>query len=54
MKMLKKETEQRPAIETPCTDMLAPQEHLLRKIDAAVDFSSRKSTLVRISNADER
>lgn len=23
----------------PCTDMLAPREHLLRKIDAAVDFS---------------
>ena len=22
-----------------CTDMLAPQEHLLRKIDAAVDFT---------------
>ena len=55
MKMLKKkETEQRQAIEMPCMDMLAPQEHLLRKIDAAVDFSSRKSTLVRIANADER
>ena len=39
MKMLKKETEQRQAIEMLCTDMLVPQEHLLRKIDAAVDFS---------------
>ena len=37
--MLKKEAEQRQAIETLCTDMLAPQEHLPRKIDAAVDFS---------------
>ena len=39
MKMLKKETEQRQAIEMLCTDMLVPQEHLLRKIDAAVDFT---------------
>ena len=38
MKMLKKETEQRQAIEMLCTDMLVPQDHLLRKIDAAVDF----------------
>ena len=54
MKMLKRETEQRQAIEMLCVDMLVPQDHLLRKIDAAVDFSSRKSTLVRIANADER
>lgn len=39
MKMLKKEEEQRQAIEMLCTDMLVPQEHLLRKIDAAVDFT---------------
>ena len=39
MKMLKKETEQRQAIEMLCTDMLVPKEHLLRKIDAAVDFT---------------
>ena len=39
MEMLKKETEQRQAIEMLCTDMLVPQEHLLRKIDAAVDFT---------------
>ena len=39
MKMLKKEAEQRQAIEMLCTDMLVPQEHLLRKIDAAVDFT---------------
>ena len=39
MKMLKKETLQRQAIEMLCTDMLVPQEHLLRKIDAAVDFT---------------
>ena len=38
MKMLRKETEQRQAIEMLCTDMLVPREHLLRKIDAAVDF----------------
>ena len=38
MKMLKKETEQRQAIEMLCTDMLVPKGHLLRKIDAAVDF----------------
>ncbi len=36
--MLKKETEQRQAIEMLCTDMLVPKDHLLRKIDAAVDF----------------
>ena len=39
MKMLKKETEQRQAIEMLCTDMLVPKGHLLRKIDAAVDFA---------------
>ena len=38
MEMLKKETEQRQAIEMLCTDMLVPKGHLLRKIDAAVDF----------------
>ena len=37
--MLKKELEQRQAIELKCTDMLVPKEHLLRKIDAAVDFT---------------
>ena len=37
--MLKKETEQRQAIEMLCTDMLVPKGHLLRKIDAAVDFT---------------
>jgi transposase len=36
--MLTKEQEQRQAIEILCTDMLVPQDHLLRKIDAAVDF----------------
>ena len=36
--MLTKEQEQRQAIEMLCTDMLVPQDHLLRKIDAAVDF----------------
>lgn len=39
MKMMNKETEQRQAIELLCTDMLVPKEHLLRKIDAAVDFT---------------
>lgn len=37
--MLKKEMEQRQAIEMLCTDMLVPKDHLLRKIDAAVDFA---------------
>ena len=36
---MKKEIEQRQAIEMVCTDMLVPQDHLLRKIDKAVDFS---------------
>ena len=39
MKMLKRETEQRQAIERLCVDMLEPKDHLLRKIDAAVDFT---------------
>ena len=39
MKMLKRETEQRQAIEMLCVDMLVPKDHLLRKIDAAVDFT---------------
>ena len=37
--MLKKEMEQRQAIEMLCTDMLVPQDHLLRKRDKAVDFT---------------
>ncbi len=37
--MLKKETKQRQAIEMLCTDMLVPKDHLLRKIDRAVDFN---------------
>lgn len=37
--MLNKETEQRQAVEMICTDMLVPQDHLLRKIDRAVDFT---------------
>lgn len=36
--MLTKEIAQRQAVEMLCTDMLVPQDHLLRKIDAAVDF----------------
>lgn len=37
--MKNKETERRQAIELLCTDMLVSKEHLLRKIDAAVDFT---------------
>ena len=37
--MLNKESEQRQVIELLCTDMLVPKDHLLRKIDAAVDFT---------------
>lgn len=36
--MLTKEEEQRQVIEMLCTDMLVPQDHLLRKIDTAIDF----------------
>ncbi|MGN0183563.1 MAG: transposase [Aristaeellaceae bacterium] len=39
MRILKRETEQRQAIEMLCVDMLVPGDHLLRKIDAAVDFT---------------
>ena len=39
MKMLKREQEQRQAIEMLCVDMLVPKDHLRRKIDAAVDFT---------------
>lgn len=38
MEMLHKEEKQRQAVEMLCTDMLVPKDHLLRKIDAAVDF----------------
>jgi transposase len=38
MKMLKREEEQRQAVEMLCTDMVVPKDHLLRKIDKAVDF----------------
>lgn len=38
MMMLKKELGQRQAIEIMCTDMMVPKDHLLRKIDAAVNF----------------
>lgn len=36
--MLTKENEQRQEIEMVCTDMLVPKDHLLRKIEAAVNF----------------
>lgn len=50
MKMLKKEAEQRQAVEMLCTDMLVPKGHLLRKIDAAVNFA-RIYDLVEIYTA---
>ena len=37
--MLQKETLKRQVIELLCTDMLVPPEHLLRRIDAALDFT---------------
>ena len=37
--MLQKETLKRQVIEVLCTDMLVPPEHLLRRIDAALDFT---------------
>ena len=39
MKMLTKEQEKRQVVEMLCTDMLVPSDHLLRKIDGAVDFT---------------
>ena len=39
MKMLTKEQEKRQVVEILCTDMLVPRDHLLRKIDGAVDFT---------------
>lgn len=36
--MLKKEQKQRQCVEMLCTDMVVPKNHLLRKIDAAVNF----------------
>ena len=39
IEVLTKEREQRQAIEMLCTDMLVPENHLLRKIDRAVDFT---------------
>lgn len=36
--MLRKEQKERQSVEMLCTDMLVPKDHLLRKIDAAVDF----------------
>ena len=36
--MLKKEQKQRQSVEMLCTDMVVPKNHLLRKIDAAVNF----------------
>ena len=49
--MLKRETEQRQAIEMLCVDMLVPQDHLLRKIDAAGDFTlfERESLVFHVS-----
>ena len=38
MKMLTKGQENREAVEIVSLDMLVPEDHLLRKIDAAVDF----------------
>lgn len=38
--MIKKEQKQRQSIEMLCTDMLVPGNHLLRKIDAAVNFDT--------------
>ena len=36
--LTEKPTIERNALEITCTESLVPQEHLLRKIDAAVDF----------------
>ena len=36
--MLRKEQKERQSVEMVCTDMLVPKDHLLRKIDTAVNF----------------
>ena len=38
--MLRKEKEERYQAEVICIDELVPGDHLLRKIDKAVDFSA--------------
>jgi hypothetical protein len=48
MKMLTKEREQRQAIEMPCTGILAPRDHLLGEIDAAVDFKHIYESVERL------
>lgn len=37
--MLKTEKDKRTQYEIACVDSLVPKDHLLRKIDAAIDFS---------------
>ncbi len=37
--MLKKEKEERTQVELICMDSLVPDDHLLRKIDRAIDFT---------------
>lgn len=37
--MLRKEKEERMQMEMICMDDLVPEDHLLRKIDSAVDFT---------------
>lgn len=37
--LIEKKTIERDVLEMMCTELLAPQEHLLRKIDAAGDFN---------------
>ncbi|MEA5048246.1 MAG: IS5/IS1182 family transposase, partial [Eubacteriales bacterium] len=36
--LTEKKTIERDTLEIMCTEMLVPKEHLLRKIDAAIDF----------------
>ena len=37
--LIEKKAIKRDALEITCTELLVPQEHLLRKTDAAVDFN---------------
>ena len=47
MEMLEKNVNNRQLVELVCLEDLVPEDHLLRKIDAAVDFSNLTDFIVR-------
>ena len=52
MRMLQKNKQQRTQIEMICTGDCVPQEHLLRKIDAAMDFNKIYDFVEKLYCAD--